>query len=65
MLDVLTLFHTLAAALIWLSMAAILSPGKNLEGPAPDTKNGTVLLDSVFKSNRATIGVKGDEVLLK
>jgi hypothetical protein len=46
-------------------MAATLSPGYILEGPVPEIKKGTVLLDNVFKSNRATIGVKGDEVLLK
>jgi hypothetical protein len=57
MLDELTLFHTLAAALIWLIIAGRLSPEYILEGPLLETKNGTVLLDSVVKSNRATIAL--------
>ena len=57
MLDVPTLFQTAAAALIWLTMAARLSPGYIVDGPVLETKNGTVLLVSVVRSNRATIGV--------
>src|SRR5579863_8586071 len=57
MLEVLKPFQMPAAALIWLTTAASVSPGYILDGPAAETKNGTVLLDSVFRSKRATIGV--------
>jgi hypothetical protein len=56
MAEELTLFQTLEAATIWLIIAGTLSPGYILDGPVLETKNGTVLLDSVFRSKRATIG---------